>query len=80
LHYARPSGNHAEAAVGPTGDAGIGEETEDDTAAIAAEIVDGVAVRSGGDAQQIGFEAGNLELLLGLGRPGQATAQGSSRG
>ena len=72
LHDARSAGDHAEAAVAPAGDAGIGLEPQDHAAAIAAEIVDGVAVRRGRDAQQIGLEAGDLDLLLGFGRRCQA--------
>ena len=57
LHHARPAGDHAEAAVAPAGDAGVGFEAQDNAAAISAEIVDRVAVGLRGNAQQIGLEA-----------------------
>ena len=80
LDDAWSAGDHAEVAVSPAGNAGVGLEPENHAASVAAKVVDRVAVRLGGNAQQIGLEAYDLDLLPGFRRDCQTAAQSPGEG
>ena len=80
LHDARAAFDHAEVAVAPAGDAGVGEHAKDNAARGGAEIVNGVSGKFGrGQAQQICLDTGDLDLFFGFGGFCESAAQGCAR-
>jgi len=77
LENAGPAADHAERAVRPSGDAGVGAQPQDQPTGLFSEIVDSVGKQTAGwKAEHVGLETSDFELILKRFRGGEHRERG----